>query len=178
MMTKRKTPEEDTGATGPGPSGNAETPSLEQALAEEKEKAANYLASWQRAQADFSNYKRRTEQERAEFANAVKANVVYGLLPILDNLERALEAVPPELESNSWVEGVRLLTRHFQSVLEAQGVSPINALGEPFDPQFHEAVRQDKGREGIVIAEVQKGYKLNDNLIRPSMVVVGHGEED
>jgi molecular chaperone GrpE len=78
----------------------------------------------------------------------------------------------------SWVEGIKLVERKLWANLEAQGLSPIKALGEPFDPNLHEAVRQDKGKEGIVIEEVQKGYKLNDRVIRPTMVVVGNGEEE
>ena len=148
---------------------------LKQAPTEEK--AEGYLANWQRAQADFINYKKRTEQEKAELATFVKANLIHSLLPILDNLERALDSIPPELAETSWVEGIRLIERNFRATLEAQGVTQIEAMGEPFDPRVHEAVRQDKGEEGVVIEEVQKGYKLNDTLIRPPMVVVGNGEK-
>ena len=135
------------------------------------------MANWQRAQADFINYKKRTEQERSDLSQTVKANVIYTLLPVLDNLERALEAVPSELEGNNWVEGIKLTVRNFESILEAQGVLPLKSVGEPFDPRWHEAVRQDKGKEGIILEEIQKGYILNDTLVRPSMVVVGNGEE-
>lgn len=154
------------------------TDNLAEALAAEKEKAGEYLANWQRAQADFVNYKRRTEQERADFNSYANANLLLGLLPVLDDLERALEAVPPRYKKSDWVEGVRLVERKFKTSLEGQGVKPIKALGEPFDPNFHEALRQDKGEEGIVIEEFQKGYMLNDKLLRPSRVVVGNGEED
>jgi len=76
------------------------------------------------------------------------------------------------------VDGISLIERKLQASLEAQGLSPIKALGEPFDPHLHEAIRQDKGKEGIVIGEVQKGYKFHDRVIRPAMVVVGNGEEE
>ncbi|MFC1917769.1 nucleotide exchange factor GrpE [Chloroflexota bacterium] len=154
------------------------TETLEQVMPTEKEQTDNYLANWQRTQADFINYKKRSEQERLELSSMIKANIIYTLLPVLDNLERALEAVPPELGENSWVEGIKLTARNFQSILEAQGVVPIVSLGQDFDPRIHEAVRQDKGKEGTVIEEIQKGYKLNDTLVRPAMVVVGNGEED
>ena len=131
--------------------------SLKQALAEEKKKAEDYLANWQRAQADFINYKRRTEQERQDFNRFANANLILSLLPVLDDLERALSSMPAKSVKNSWVEGVRLVERKFKSALEAQGVTPIKALGEPFDPNFHEAVRQDKGKEGIVIEVIAKG---------------------
>jgi len=146
-------------------------------LAEEKARAENYLANWQRAQADFINYKKRTEQEKGELSQFVKANVIYSLLPVLDNLERALDSVPAELEGNTWVEGIKLTVRNFESILETQGIKAISALGEAFDPRIHEAVRQDKGKEGIVVGEIQKGYMINNTLIRPAMVVVGTGEE-
>ena len=154
------------------------TEAQEQVLTTEKEKAGNYLANWQRTQADFINYKKRSEQERLELSNMIRANIIYTLLPVLDNLERALEAVPPELGENSWVEGIKLTVRNFETILEAQGIVPLKSLGEPFDPRIHEAVRQDKGKEGTVIEEIQKGYKLNDTMVRPAMVVVGNGEED
>lgn len=150
--------------------------SLKQALAEEKARAEANLAGWQRAQADFLNYKRRNEQERAEFSKFANTNLILSLLPTLDDMERALDHVPAKLAKLPWVDGIRLIVRKFQSILEAQGLTPIEALGKPFDPNLHEAVRQDKGAEGIVIEEVRKGYQLHDKVIRPAMVVVGNGE--
>jgi molecular chaperone GrpE len=151
---------------------------IAQALAAEKEKAAQYLANWQRAQADFINYKRRIEQERQEYCTFASAGLVRALLPVLDDLERALDAVPPEFEKSDWAEGVRAVERKFRASLEAQGVKPVMALGMAFDPNFHEAVRQDKGPEGVVIGEYQKGYTLSDKLLRPARVVVGSGETE
>ena len=151
---------------------------LKQALAEEKEKADGYLANWQRAQADFINYKRRTEQEREDVSKFANSVLILNLLPILDDLERAFASVPPRLAKLGWVDVIRLIERKLRTSLEAQGLSQIKALGEPFDPHLHEAVRQDKGKEGMVIEEVQKGYKLHDRVIRPTMVVVGNGEEE
>jgi molecular chaperone GrpE len=150
----------------------------DEALNAEKAKAEEYLASWQRAQADFINFKRRTEQERQDFRNFANADLVLALLPVLDDLDRALEHVPSEFAENDWVEGVRAVARKFRTSLEAQGVKPIEAQGQPFDPGRHEAVRQDKGPEGVVIEEYQKGYTLHDKLLRPARVVVGNGEED
>jgi len=152
---------------------------LKQALAEAEKKAEDYLANWQRAQADFVNYKRRNEQERQDFSRFANAELMLSLLPALDDLERALNSVPPAKSAkHSWLEGIRLVERKFKSSLEAQGLTPIKALGEPFDPNFHEAVRQDKGKEGIVIEEFQKGYMLGDRVLRPAKVVVGNGEEE
>jgi len=151
---------------------------LKQVLAEEKAKAEANLAGWQRAQADFANYKKRSEQERGEIGKFANSMLMLSLLPILDDLERAFISVPPRLAKLSWVDGIKLIERKLWATLEAQGLSQIKALGEPFDPNLHEAVRQDKGKEGIVIEEVQKGYKLDDRVIRPTMVVVGNGEEE
>ncbi len=151
---------------------------LKKLLAEAQAKAEANLAGWQRAQADFINYKRRSEQERGEVAQFANSVFVLGLLPILDDFERAFISIPPRLAKMSWVEGIKLVEHKLWANLEAQGLSPIKALGEPFDPNLHEAVRQDKGQEGIVIEEVQKGYKLHDRVIRPTMVVVGNGEEE
>jgi molecular chaperone GrpE len=151
---------------------------IEQALAAEKKRADECLANWQRAQADFINYKRRNEQERNDFNKFASAVALTAMLPVLDDMERALNAIPPDLADQKWVEGVRLVERKFKSSLEAQGVKPILALGMAFDPNFHEAVRQDKGPEGMIIQEFQRGYTLNNKLLRPSKVVVGNGEED
>ena len=150
--------------------------SLKQALAEATEKAEGYLASWQRTQADFINYKRRNEQEREEFSKFANATLILSLLPVLDDLERAMASIPAKPSRLNWLDGIRLIERKFRARLEAQGLTRIEALGKPFDPSLHEAVRQDRGEEGIVIEELQKGYKLHDRVIRPTMVVVGNGE--
>ena len=150
---------------------------LTQALAEEKAKAETNMAGWQRAQADFANYKRRVEQEMQEIGKLSNANLVLHLLAVLDDLERALSSVPDDLTDGSWVDGIVLIDRKFRGVLEAIGLSTIEALGEPFDPNVHEAVMQAKGEEGIVVKELEKGYKFQDRIIRPTKVVVGSGEE-
>ena len=151
---------------------------LKQALTEEKGKAEGYLANWQRAQADFINYKRRSEQEKEEISKFANSLLMLNLLPILDDLERAFTAIPSHLARLTWVEGIRLIERKLQASLEAQGLSPIKAIGEPFDPKLHQAAMHAKGKEGMVIEELQKGYKLQDRVIRPAMVVVGNGEEE
>ena len=150
---------------------------LKQALTEEREKSAANLASWQRAQADLMNYRRRAEQEKGEIGRFGNTTIMLSLLPILDDLERALTSTPEDLAKHSWIDGIRLIERKLQANLEAQGLSQIKALGEPFDPNIHEAMMQGKGKEGTVVEEIEKGYKLNNRLIRPSKVVVGSGEE-
>ncbi|MEE8318012.1 MAG: nucleotide exchange factor GrpE [Dehalococcoidales bacterium] len=149
---------------------------LKEALAEEKTRAEEYLANWQRAQADFVNYKRRSEQEREEFGRFANATLMFNLLPSLDDIERALASLPGKLANLTWVDGIRLIERKLRASLEIQGLQAIEALGKAFDPNLHEAVRQDAGKEGIIIEELQKGYQLHDRVIRPTMVVVGNGE--
>ena len=150
--------------------------SLKKAITEEKEKAESYLASWQRAQADFINYKRRSEQESEERRKLANSGLLLSLLPVINDLERALASVPSDIAEDSWVDGIRLISNKASAVLEAQGVIPIQSVGEPFNPNLHEAVRQDSGTEGIVIEEVEKGYMFHDRVLRPSKVVVGNGE--
>ena len=151
---------------------------VKQALAEEKARAEANLANWQRSQADFINYKRRSEQEKEEIGKFATSILMLSLLPIVDDLERAFDSIPPHLAQLTWVDGIRLIERKLQASLEAQGLSPIKAIGEPFDPNLHEATLYRKGEEGIVIEELQKGYKLHDKVIRPAMVVVGNGEKE
>ena len=167
-------PEEPT--TEEEPIAEEEPESLEEALAEAKHKVEEYLANWQRTQADFVNYKRRNEQERQEFGKFANSQLILSLLPVLDDLERAFESATPQVARLKWVEGIRLIDRKLRAALEAHGVSQIKALGEPFDPNLHEAAMHSKGEEGIVVQELQKGYMLHDRVIRPSRVVVGNGE--
>ena len=163
-------PEENENIEPEDESGETESPaSLEEELAAERQKAAEYLANWQRAQADFINYKRRIEQERADFNKFANANLILSLLPILDDLGRALGVVPSAKSAkHSWLEGIKLIDNKLRATIQAQGLTPIEALGEPFDPNYHEAIRQDKGKDGIVIEEFQKGYMLGDRVLRPA----------
>ena len=177
-MMPRRPEEEQTNEVEPEVAETEDVTVLKQALDEAKAQAEANLANWQRAQADFINYKRRTEQEKEGISQFAKSAIILEVLPALDDLERAFTAVPPRLTKLSWVAGIRLIWNKLQTTLEAQGLSEIKAAGEPFDPHLHEAVREDKGEEGIVIEEVQKGYKFYDKVIRPSKVVVGNGEEE
>ncbi len=151
---------------------------LKQTLAEEKAKAETNLTGWQRAQADLINYKRRSEQEKEEVGKFANSVLMLSMLPVLDDLERAFTSIPARLAKLSWLDGIMLIERKLRATLEGQGLSQIKAAGEPFDPNLHEAVMQRKGKEGMVIEELQKGYRLHDRVIRPTMVVVGNGEEE
>lgn len=149
---------------------------LKKALAAEKTKAEGYLAGWQRAQADFINFKRRSEQEKEETITYANTNLILKLLSALDDLELAFANIPQEL-TGSWIDGVKLIERKLMAMLEEEGLEPIKAVGESFDPYLHEALRRVNGKDGVVIEEMQKGYKFRDKVIRPSKVAVGSGEE-
>ena len=157
-----------------------EEPSLEalkEQLAREKERAEANLASWQRSAADFQNYKRRVEQEREEIARLSNAALIINLLPLMDDLERALDSVDSRLAGMTWLDGLRLIHRKFQALLDMNGVTEIEADGQDFDPNIHEAVTFGEGEENKVIAVVQKGYRLGGRVLRPAMVVVGKKQE-
>ena len=153
-------------------------PSLEKALAEAVQKSDSYLESWKRAQADYINLKRRTDQEKLEMAKYSNTQLLINLLPVLDDFERAFQTMPHRMAKSEWVEGFRLIANKLLATLAAQGVKRIEAVGKPFDPSLHEACMHDKGDEGIVIKELSKGYMLFDKVIRPTQAVVGNGEKD
>jgi molecular chaperone GrpE len=150
---------------------------LESQLEEEREKAQSFYASWQRSAADFQNYKRRVEQEREEFARFAGSAWFINILPIVDDIDRAIQNVEPGVAATPWFDGLRLIQRKFEAVLDVSGVKEIEATGAQFDPNLHEAVAFGEGEEGKVINVVQKGYTLNGRVLRPAMVVVGKGKE-
>jgi molecular chaperone GrpE len=142
-------------------------------LEEERAKAQSYYANWQRAVADHQNYKRRTEEQRATDQRLANLSFVLNILPAVDDLERALASVDTTLAGLQWVEGIRQIQRKLQGALQASGVQEIRAEGEAFDPNLHEAVSQEPGKEGSVVHVLQKGYTMGDRVIRPAMVTVG-----
>lgn len=150
----------------------AEIETLSAQLSEAQAKAAEYLDGWQRSQADFANFKRRTEQEKSVFFQTAKGDVYKRVLPVLDDLERAMANRP---ENNAWADGIELVIRKFQNILESEGIKRIEAEGQPFDPNLHEAISQepsDSVESGHVIAVVQQGYIMGDRVIRHAMVRV------
>jgi molecular chaperone GrpE len=167
-------PEESAGAPDAAPTDDPEA--LRAQLEQEREKAQSYLQNWQRAAADYQNFKRRVEEERGEVARLANAALIINLLPLADDLDRALSNVDSHLAGLTWVDGIRLIQRKFQAVLDMAGVEEIPADGQPFDPAVHEAISQAPGEENKVVSVVQKGYRLGDRVIRPAMVVVGTGE--
>ena len=151
--------------------------SLKQALAQEKEKAERHLASWQRAEADFRNYKSREEQGKKDLISWANSTLVCDILSVLDAFDRAFEKVAPTGKDISWITGFRQIQKMLLDVLSKHGLVEMKCVGETFDPSLHEAVAQQEGAEGVVIDEVRKGYKLRDKLLRAPQVVVGKGGE-
>ena len=160
----------------PNDAATADPETLRAMLEDERQKAQTYMQNWQRAAADYQNFKRRVEEERSENARFAQAALIINLLPIIDDFDRALETVDASLAGLTWVQGIELIRRKFHMLLDMSGVEEIKADGETFDPTIHEAVAQQPGEDHKVIAVVQKGYKLGDKVVRPAMVVVGNGE--
>jgi molecular chaperone GrpE len=152
------------------------TEELMKELEQERSKAREYLENWQRAEAELRNYRRRVDQERADLSKQANSRLIQRLLPVVDDFERALATVPSNLQILTWIQGVVHIYRKLMTVLEQEGVRPIDALGKPFDPKYHEAILYEEGSDGTadhVVAELQRGYMLHDRVIRPALVKVG-----
>lgn len=153
----------------------AEDLTLEEQLAAARNKAAEYLDGWQRERAEFANARKRLEKQRSEAYKNAAVDHAAKLLPILDDFDRALTNVPEEIAADSWYEGIQLVRRKLQSIMEGLKVEVIEAVGQPFDPNFHEALslkEADGVESGTVIEELLVGYRLGDRVIRPSLVNV------
>jgi molecular chaperone GrpE len=140
--------------------------------------AADHLASLQRTAADFANFRRRTAEDRERELGLASESLLRKLLAVADDFDRALEAMPAELRGVGWIEGIVLLDRKLRQLLESEGVTPIEAIGRPFDPREHEAIASvpAPGRpDGEVVAEIQRGYRVRDRVLRPAMVAVAGG---
>lgn len=159
-------------------SGDQATDDWEARALAEQARADDYYGKWQRAAADIANMRRRHEQERQEYMRQANAALIAELLPVLDSFDRALAATPPELREQTWVDGVTLVERQLRVVLERAGLSAIEAEGKPFDPNEHEAIMHEASEqpEGTVTGEFQRGYRLYDRVLRPSMVKVAKSE--
>jgi molecular chaperone GrpE len=183
-MTERPTngaPEEARHARGPS---RAELLSkledMQRVLDETRDQSDEHLRGLQRTAADFANYRRRVEEEREGMSQFTNALLIGKLLAVLDDFDRALENVPAETHEG-WVDGVRLVERKLRNLLEAEGVTQIEALGQPFDPNLHEAVVYEETADhpdNQVIGELQRGYRLHDRVLRPSLVRVANNPKE
>lgn len=128
-----------------------------------------------RAQADFDNFRRRTQKEKEELGKYASMKLVTELIPVIDNFERAMATVPEGPETESFAKGIQMIFRQLETVLGNEGLTAMETVGQPFNPEFHQAIMQvesDEHEEGIVVEEVQKGYMLKDKVLRPAMVKV------
>jgi len=148
---------------------------LQQELEQARARADEYLDGWQRAQAEFSNYKKRQDSDRAQMISRANASLLRKLLPVVDDFERAMSTLPSSLSEMTWCEGVFLIKHKLDAVLESEGVEPIETAGQMFDPCFHEAVTYEEVagyEDGQIIGEVQRGYILGERVLRPALVRV------
>jgi molecular chaperone GrpE len=151
---------------------NAEVEALKSQLAEAESKAIEYKDGWARAQAEFQNYKKRIERDNELTYASMKGDIIKKVLPVLDDLELALQNRPAD---DAWANGIELIVRKLQNILESEGVKRIEAKGAAFDPNFHDAITHEPSEEvesGHVIDVVRNGYTLGERVIRPASVRV------
>ena len=148
---------------------------LIQALIEAQKQANTNEDGWQRARAEFANYKRRIERERSELFQRAALDTLKALLPIIDDFDRAFESVPEAFSEDPWLGGVSMIQRKFVSLLELYEVEAIDPTGEAFDPNLHQAIGAEESEEvesGHVITTLQKGYRAGDSVLRLALVKV------
>jgi len=174
MSEEQKIVEPGESAEAPASESVAE---LQARLAQAEAQAADYKDQYLRAAADYKNFKRRSEIERAELIRSAGADLILKLLPVVDDFDRSIASIPPEIASTPWWGGTQLIAHKLRLLLESQNVKTIEATGQEFDPNLHEAVlyEQAEGQDNKVIAVLQNGYKLGERVLRPSMVKVGRG---
>ena len=151
---------------------SAEIEGLRKNFEEAASKTSEYKDSWLRSQAEFQNYRRRLERDSELTYITLKGDIVKKILPVLDDLERALQNRSAE---DAWANGIELVARKFQNILESEGVKKIDAVGAEFDPNFHEAISHEPAdgvQSGHVIDIVQNGYMIGERVIRPALVRV------
>jgi molecular chaperone GrpE len=139
--------------------------------------ADQFLANWHRAEADLANYRKQTLRDRDESVRRNTAKIIEDILPVLDDFQRAVDNLPPSLYELTRISGILLIFKHFESILKSHGVEEINvSLGEQLDPNKHQAVAQVDGEFGSIISLVQKGYMINEFVLRSPLVTVGNGK--
>jgi molecular chaperone GrpE len=161
----------------PSPEGEhlSEASGEDKVVAELQRQADDNHSRYLRAQADFDNFRRRTLKEKEELTQYASLKVIGQLLPVLDNFQRAMQTGSEGAESDSFAKGVDMIYRQLNQVLEAEGLKQMEVIGQPFDPDLHQAIMQvesEEHAEGTVVEVIQPGYKLKDKVIRPAMVKV------
>jgi molecular chaperone GrpE len=152
-----------------------ELAALQQSLVDCQGKANEYLDGWQRARADFSNYKKRIEREQSQVYQNAAGSILKRQLEVLDDLDRALKNRPQDGDGATWAAGIELVYRKLTTIMENEGVKVMQAQGQAFDPTLHEAISSEDSPEhesGQIIDVLQKGYLLGDRVLRPALVRV------
>ena len=159
----------------------ADIESLKGELSEAKSQSDEYLTALQRERAEFLNYKRRTAEERERDLGLAAEGLIRKVLALADDFDRAIEARPDSIATDPWFEGVAAIDRKLRTLLESEGVSPIDAApGTPFDPRQHDAIANVPGTgrpEGEIVEQVRRGYRLRDRVLRPALVAVAAAPE-
>jgi len=159
----------------------ADVEDLGKELAEAQAQCAEYLDKYRRSAAAFDNYRKRQQRDQERQTQQLTASVVRDLLPVADDLERAVEHVPNDGLDQPWVQGVALIQQKLQKLLQSYGITEIEAKGMPFDPNFHESLfteASDEHPEGTVLEVYERGYKLGDLVVRPAKVKVSSGAKN
>lgn len=165
------------GETQAAAAGEQVPPVTQEMYAAAQTQAQEYLEGWQRARAEFANYKKRVEREMKDSHSSAAGSVLKDVLPVIDDFERAMSNVPESLQGDPWVGGVGMILRKLNKVLEDYNVTVIVPTGELFDPNRHEAIGVDDSSDveaGHVTVTVQKGYVLGDRVLRPALVRVAN----
>ena len=155
--------------------------SSQEQLAQAQAQADEYLDNWRRATAELSNARKRMQREAEELRASASVRVLEKLLPVVDDIDRAFTVVPADQAESDWVNGFRMIQRKLHGILESEGVTTIPAEGQAFDPAVHFAVTHEEAdgyADGQIIAELARGYVLNEKVLRPAMVRVAKGRRD
>lgn len=148
---------------------------LKKKLGEYEKQKSEYLAGWQRERADFLNYKKEEMERIGELLEYANEGFVLKILPVLDNCEVVEKKLPDNLKNDENIKGLLLVKKQILDLLKSWGVEEIKSVGEKFDPNFHEVVEEIEAKDkeqGTIIEEIQKGYKINDRLLRPARVKI------
>ncbi len=176
---KRTRAEERIDAIDASATPSAQIDELRDRVEQAEREATENRTAWQRSAADFSNYRRRTEQQREEELGLANEGLLLKLLAVVDDLDRAVAHVPPDLQGSPWVEGINAIDRKLRSLLDSEGVTPIDVVESPFDPRLHEAVLHEETADvpdSHVTRELQRGYRIRDRVLRPALVAVAKND--